>query len=112
MEGRVHGAGAFIGRSGARRLLVGSILAAGLLGAHPAAGIELQPFLSNLSSPVYITHARDGSGRLFVVERAGVIKVVQPASTTPTVFLDITDRVSTSGREQGLLGLTFHPQYP
>jgi glucose/arabinose dehydrogenase len=78
----------------------------------PAFALEVQPFLTNLSSPVYITHARDGSGRLFVVERAGVIKVVQPGPTTPTVFLDIKDRVITSGREQGLLGLTFHPQYP
>jgi hypothetical protein len=37
-----------------------------------------------------VTSARDGSNRLFVLERAGVIKVLQPGDTSPTVFLDIT----------------------
>ena len=75
-----------------------------------AAAIELEPVLTGLSSPLFVTNARDGSGRLFVVERGGVIKVLQPGSTTPTVFLDITTRVL-SGGEQGLLGLAFHPQF-
>ena len=76
--------------------------------AGPA--IHLEPFLSGLSSPIYLTSARDGSNRLFVVEQAGVIKVVQPGSTAPTVFLDIRGTVL-SGGEQGLLGLAFHPQF-
>jgi glucose/arabinose dehydrogenase len=72
--------------------------------------ITLQPFLSGLSSPVFMTNAGDGTNRVFVVEKGGVIKVVQPGSTVPTVFLDISSRVSTSG-ERGLLGLAFHPDY-
>src|SRR5262245_24563367 len=79
--------------------------------AGVADAIELQPVLSGLSNPLYVTHARDGSGRLFVVEQGGVIKVLQPGASTPTVFLDITSLVL-SGGEQGLLGLAFHPQYP
>jgi glucose/arabinose dehydrogenase len=74
------------------------------------AALELQPFLSGLSSPLYITNAGDGTNRLFIVEQGGIIKVVQPGSTTPTVFLNITSRVL-SGGERGLLGLAFHPQY-
>src|SRR5262245_22415172 len=70
----------------------------------------LEPFLVGLSAPVFMTHAGDGSDRKFVVEQAGRILVVQPGSTTPTVFLDIRNRVL-SGGEQGLLGLAFHPQY-
>jgi cysteine-rich repeat protein len=70
----------------------------------------LQPYMSGLSSPVFLTHAGDGSNRVFVVEQAGRIQVVQPGSTTPTVFLNITSRVAFGG-EQGLLGLAFHPQY-
>jgi hypothetical protein len=62
------------------------------------------------SSPLYVTSARDGTNRLFVVERAGVIKVLQPGSLTPTVFLDITASVLLGG-ERGLLGLAFHPDY-
>jgi len=72
--------------------------------------IRLELVASGLSSPVYVTSAKDGSNRLFIVERAGVIKVLQPGSATPTIFLDITTKVL-SGGEQGLLGLAFHPQY-
>jgi len=74
------------------------------------AQIALQPFLSGLTAPVFITNAGDGTNRLFVVEKGGVIKVFQPGSTTPTVFLNISSIVSTDG-ERGLLGLAFHPNY-
>ena len=72
--------------------------------------IQLAPVLTGLSSPVYVTNARDGSNRLFVVEQGGIIKVLQPSATTPTNFLNITSRVL-SGGERGLLGLAFHPDY-
>src|SRR5581483_2940363 len=65
---------------------------------------------NNFPSPVFVTNAKDGSNRLFIVEIGGVIKVLQPGSSTPTVFLDITSRVLT-GSERGLLGLAFHPFY-
>ncbi len=80
------------------------------LASSDAFAAHLEPILSGLSSPVLVTHAGDGSGRLFVVEQAGVIKVLAPLSGTPTVFLDIHDRVLDGG-ERGLLGLAFHPQY-
>jgi len=75
------------------------------------AAVQLQSFLSGLSSPVYVTSAKDGTRRLFVVERGGAIKVVQPDSTSTTTFLNIGSRI-VSGGEQGLLGLAFHPDYP
>ncbi|HEV8663317.1 MAG TPA: PQQ-dependent sugar dehydrogenase [Candidatus Methylomirabilis sp.] len=74
------------------------------------AAIELEPVLTGLSSPLYLTSARDGTNRLFIVEQPGRIKVLQPGATTPTIFLDIMSTVL-SGGEQGLLGLAFHPQY-
>ena len=74
------------------------------------AAIQLQPVLSGLSSPLYVTSARDGTNRLFIVELGGRILVLQPGATMATVFLDITAKVL-SGGEQGLLGLAFHPQY-
>jgi glucose/arabinose dehydrogenase len=76
----------------------------------PAFTVTLEPALTVLSGPIYVTNAHDGSQRLFVVEQSGVIKVVQPGSSTATVFLNITSRVLAGG-EQGLLGLTFHPQF-
>ena len=85
---------------------------AALLGLWPATAgaTALQPYLSGLSSPLFLTHAGDGTNRIFVVEQGGRIKVVQPGSTTPTVFLDISSRL-VAGGEQGLLGLAFHPGY-
>jgi len=67
---------------------------------------------SGLSSPLFVGHAHDGSNRLFIVEQGGLIKVLQPGSSKPTVFLDIRSRVLyTAGGERGLLGLAFHPLY-
>lgn len=74
------------------------------------ASVKLEPFLSGLSSPVYLTNAGDGSNRLYIVEQNGFIKVVQPGSTAPTDFLNISSQISIGG-ERGLLGLAFHPQY-
>jgi glucose/arabinose dehydrogenase len=66
--------------------------------------------VSGLSSPVGVTHAGDGSGRLFVVQRGGLVKIVQGTSIKGT-FLDVRDLVSNSGGERGLLGLAFHPDF-
>jgi glucose/arabinose dehydrogenase len=78
--------------------------------AQTAPTIRLQPVLSGLSSPVFITNASDGSRRLFIVEQGGRIKVAQPGATTVTEFLNISSKII-SGGERGLLGLAFHPQY-
>jgi glucose/arabinose dehydrogenase len=72
--------------------------------------IQLTPVLAGLSSPVFVTSAHDGSGRLFIVEQAGRIKVLEEGAQSPTVFMNIVSRVL-SGGERGLLGLAFHPQY-
>jgi glucose/arabinose dehydrogenase len=76
--------------------------------------MRLQPFLTGLSRPILLRSAKDGSKRLFVVQQAGVIKVLQPGSTTPTNFIDLSSKIvipATTGDERGLLGLTFHPQF-
>lgn len=65
---------------------------------------------SGLSSPVAIANAGDGSNRLFVVQRNGIIKIIENNTLLNTPFLDIDDRVL-SGGERGLLGLAFHPDY-
>jgi glucose/arabinose dehydrogenase len=80
-------------------------------GARAQGGsFALKPVLSGLQNPVFVTNARDGSHRLFVVELPGRIQVLQPGAAAPTVFLDISDRVLYSA-EKGLLGLAFHPQF-
>jgi glucose/arabinose dehydrogenase len=64
---------------------------------------------SGLNFPLYLT-APDGDPRLFIVEKGGTIRIVNDGALLPNPFLDISGRVST-GSEQGLLGLAFHPQY-
>lgn len=73
--------------------------------------LRAEPFLSGLAQPVLIRSSKDGTGRLFVVQQRGRILVVEPGSTTPTLFLDLTTKVSQTGSERGLLGLTFHPDF-
>lgn len=80
------------------------------LGVDAFAAIRLQPFLSGLSSPLYATSAKDGTRRIFVVQQGGIIKVVQPGTSTATDFLNISSKL-VAGGEQGLLGLAFHPQF-
>jgi glucose/arabinose dehydrogenase len=65
---------------------------------------------TGLSSPVLVTHAGDGSGRLFVVEQTGRIKIIDGGTVLATPFLDLSGSVLASG-ERGLLGLAFHPSY-
>jgi glucose/arabinose dehydrogenase len=71
--------------------------------------VQLELVASALDSPLYVAQPRDGTGRLFVVEQPGRIKVLPPDGGL-TVFLDITDRVLAGG-ERGLLGLAFHPRF-
>jgi glucose/arabinose dehydrogenase len=65
---------------------------------------------SGFDNPLEITHAGDGSDRLFVVEQGGYIHIIENGSVLSQPFLDIHNLV-TAGGEQGLLGLAFHPEY-
>ena len=72
--------------------------------------ITLEQIVSDLFNPVYLTHAGDRSGRLFVVEQDGTMRIIQQGKTLPTPFLDLRDRVE-SGDEKGLLSVAFHPNF-
>jgi hypothetical protein len=94
-----------------RALPIALALLAGLIhSASASAQIQLIPVATGLASPVFVTGARDGTHRLFIVEQAGTIRVMPIAGATHSLFLDIRARVR-SGGEQGLLGLAFHPSY-
>ncbi|MGE0824918.1 MAG: PQQ-dependent sugar dehydrogenase [Candidatus Binatia bacterium] len=72
--------------------------------------VALQPYVGGFSLPVAITHAGDGSHRLFVVEQAGTIRIIKNHTLLPQPFLDISNRTTGTG-ERGLLGLAFAPDY-
>ncbi len=66
--------------------------------------------LTGLTKPVSITHANDGSGRLFITLQGGKVLVFDGRQLLPNPFLDISLLVSTAG-EQGLFNVAFHPDY-
>lgn len=67
--------------------------------------------VSGLTRPVDIQSAGDGSGRLFIIEQDGRIRVAQKGQLLAQPFLDLTGQVARDGNEQGLLGLAFAPDY-
>jgi len=73
--------------------------------------LTLEQVASGFQRPTFVTHAGDGSGRLFVLEKPGRIRVVKGGSLQNAPFLDIQSLVRSSGNEQGLLGLAFHPDF-
>jgi glucose/arabinose dehydrogenase len=81
-------------------------------GFDPASfAVELDPFASGFERPLFLADPDDGSGRLFVVEQPGRIRIVRDGEVEPEPFLDITDRVNSDSSEQGLLGLAFDPAF-
>ena len=72
--------------------------------------LELVPFAAGLQQPIDIAQA--GDDRLFVVQQRGLIRIVNAnGNINATPFLELTEVVSESGNERGLLGLAFHPNF-
>lgn len=109
-------------RSG-RVTTVGGLVALALaLPASRADAVETvatESVASGLAAPNLVTHAGDGSGRLFIVDQSGQIRIVDAGGNLlPTPFLDIASRMVPLGAfgpgsfdERGLLGLAFHPNF-
>lgn len=80
-----------------------------------AVTIRLEDVATGLIAPVSVTHANDGSGRLFIVEQSGQIRILEEdGDLLPTPFLDLSDQLPGLNQffdERGLLGLAFHPYF-
>jgi glucose/arabinose dehydrogenase len=77
-------------------------------------GVELQTVASGLVAPVYLTSAPDGSGRLFVVDQIGKVRLIKNGTLQATAFLDVSAEITPLNAgydERGLLGLAFHPGF-
>ncbi len=72
--------------------------------------IALATFATGFTLPVDIVNAEDASGRLYIVQQDGRIRIIRKGVVLPTPFLDISAKIVCCG-EQGLLGLAFHPNY-
>jgi glucose/arabinose dehydrogenase len=93
------------------------IAAAGAFLAQPASAfdVKLEPIATAMQSPVDLKESPDGSGRLFIVEQTGNIRIVMPdGSMKPEPFLDLSRaivKMYVRFDERGVLGLAFHPDY-
>jgi glucose/arabinose dehydrogenase len=81
----------------------------GVLSAPTSSTIRLVK-VADVAKPVLVTSPRDGTDRQFIVGKGGRIRVIENGTLLSASFLDISRSVST-GSEQGLLGLAFHPSY-
>jgi glucose/arabinose dehydrogenase len=71
---------------------------------------DLVEVATGLNMPLAAVSAGDSSGRMFIVEREGRVRVLKSGVLLPTPFLDISSQVSTEG-EMGMLGIAFHPEF-
>lgn len=98
------------GRLTAALLVAVAVVVSAAARAEAQLTIGFEPVATGLSSPLGLVHAGDGSGRLFIVEQTGRIKIFDGTAVLATPFLDVSALVSCCG-ERGLLGLAFHPDY-
>jgi glucose/arabinose dehydrogenase len=79
--------------------------------ATPIPDVTLEEVATGFHKPTHVTHAGDGSGRLYVVEQRGMIWIVANGKRLPEPFLDIRERVQDASGEKGLFSVAFHPRY-
>lgn len=73
--------------------------------------LRLTPIASDLTRPVFATAAPGDAERLYILEQPGRVRVLENGEVKDEPFLDLVERVTSEGNEQGLLGLAFHPEY-
>ncbi|MDP9099087.1 MAG: PQQ-dependent sugar dehydrogenase [Verrucomicrobiota bacterium] len=76
--------------------------------------IELQTVLTGITSPMQWLSANDGTGRMFLVEQTGKIKIFNNGTLNATPFLDVSSRLvalNANYDERGLLSMAFHPGF-
>ena len=67
----------------------------------PAVSYSLELLADGFQKPIYITHAGDSTGRLFVVEQSGIIRIVTGGHVLDKPFLDLSDKITRRSSEQG-----------
>ena len=76
-----------------------------------APAIQLVKVADGLVDPIHVATANDGSGRLFVCERPGLVRIVKDGKLLEKPFLDLKDKTLSSFLEEGLFCITFHPKF-
>ncbi len=92
-----------------RNIVIFSLLLASCFRVSPGE-FKLEVLVQGLEKPLYVTAPTDDP-RLFIVQQAGQILVFENGATRSTPFLDISARIRSTGNEQGLLSMAFHPDF-
>lgn len=95
-------------------LLLLSVIFFCSLNAQAPLQLRIIEVARGFTSPVGLVSPQDGTGRLFVIEQGGKVKIIKNGQTLPEPFLNITellDGLNVAYSEKGLLGFTFHPEY-
>jgi glucose/arabinose dehydrogenase len=79
--------------------------------AFPPKPAFLRQVAAGLEKPTLLVSARDGTGRLFILEQLGTVRIFKDGALLPAPFLDLRGLVNVNGNERGLLGLAFDPGY-
>ena len=79
-----------------------------IAGAVPIALVKVA---SGLVDPIHVAAPHDGSGRLFVCERHGLVRVIKNGELLPKPALDLKDKTLSSFLEEGLYAIEFHPDF-
>lgn len=96
-----------------------ALMLAGIAGLAPVAerasaqdgdDFSLSLLVEGLDRPVFMVDANDGSGRFFIVEQSGRIRIWRDGALLDLPWLDLSGQIS-GGSEQGLLGLALHPAF-
>jgi glucose/arabinose dehydrogenase len=85
------------------------VVLAGAQAGNDEEQVAVELVMDGFDAPLFVTHA--GDERLFVVEKDGVIRIIENGQVLQEPFLDITGLIDSRQFEQGLLGLAFHPDY-
>src|SRR4051812_40037956 len=76
--------------------------------------VQLQPVATGLTAPGSLLSANDGTGRLFIVQQTGQVRILRNGSVAATPLLDLSSRLvplNPGYDERGLLGFAFHPDF-
>ncbi len=73
--------------------------------------IQLVQVATGLVDPIHVSGPKDGSGRLFICERHGIIRIVKDGKLQEKPFLDLRDKTLSSFLEEGLFCIEFHPKF-
>lgn len=73
--------------------------------------LEFETIAGDFFQPIQVVSANDGTGRLFVVERLGTVRIVENGQVLPEPFLDVEERVLATSGERGFFSIAFHPDF-